>query len=253
VLADVEEPALEQAVSRLRQTGSDVIGVPTDVSKNESVEALAHQTLSAFGGVHVLCNNAGVGGGFNMIWESSLKDWEWTLGVNLWGVIHGVRTFVPIMLDQGDDGHIVNTASVAGLVPGTRVYSVTKHAVVALSEALHHNLQRVNSRLRVSVLCPGLINTRIMYAFRNRPAELFNAPGQPASSREAQRADRVADLAMTSGMPPEDVGALVLEAIRNEQFWILTHDTFDDTIRTRVEDILERRTPTPYRSQIDEA
>jgi len=253
VLADIEEPVLEQAVRSLRDGGFDVIGVPTDVSKAEAVEALAHHTLETFGGVHVLCNNAGVGGGFSPVWEATLKDWQWALGVNLWGVIHAVHTFVPIMLERGQEGHIVNTASVAGLVPGSRVYGVTKHAVVALSEALHHNLRRVESQLRVSVLCPGLINTRIMYAFRNRPVDLYNAPGQAASQREAQRADRVADLALSTGMPPEQVGSLVLEAIRSEQFWILTHDTFDDTIRTRVEDILERRTPTPYRSQLDDA
>ena len=253
VLADIEEPVLEQAVARLQQDGAQVLGVPTDVANAESVEQLAARTLETFGGIHVLCNNAGVGGGFTNIWEASLKDWQWALGVNLWGVVHGVHTFVPLMLERGEEGHVINTASVAGLTPGTRVYSVTKHAVVALSEALHHNLQRVDSRLRVSVLCPGLINTRIMYAFRNRPAELYNAAGLAASQREAQHANRVADLALSNGMPPEQVGSIVLEAIRNEQFWILTHDTFDDAIRTRVEDILERRTPTPYRSQLDDA
>jgi NAD(P)-dependent dehydrogenase (short-subunit alcohol dehydrogenase family) len=253
VIADIEEPVLEQAVARLQQDGAQVLGVPTDVSNAESVELLAARTLETFGGVHVLCNNAGVGGGFANIWEASLKDWQWILGVNLWGVVHGVHTFVPIMLERGDEGHIVNTASVAGLTPGTRVYSVTKHAVVALSEALHHNLQRADSRLRVSVLCPGLTSTRIMYAFRNRPAELYNAAGVAVSQGEAQRADRVADLALSTGMPPEQVGSIVLEAIRNEQFWILTHDTFQDAIRTRVEDILERRTPTPYRSQLADA
>lgn len=252
VLADVEEPVLEQAVARLRNVGVDAIGVPTDVSSSESVEALAEKTMATFGAVHVLCNNAGVGGGFVPLWEATLKDWQWILGVNLWGVIHGVHTFVPLMLERGEEGHIVNTASVAGLVPATRVYSVTKHAVVALSEGLHHNLQRANSRLGVSVLCPGLINTRIMYAFRNRPTELFNTPGMAATTRETQRADRVADLALSTGMPPEDVGALVLESIRNERFWILTHDAFDDAIRTRIEDILERRTPTAYRSQLDD-
>ncbi len=141
VLADVEEPALEAAVTRLRERDFDVVGVLTDVSDADSVQALADKTLAHFGKVHVVCNNAGVGGGFGKIWEASLKDWQWALNVNLWGVIHGVRTFVPIMLEQGEDGHVVNTASIAGLVPGTRVYSVTKHAVVALSEALYHNLR----------------------------------------------------------------------------------------------------------------
>ena len=125
-----------------------------------SVQNLADKTLSVYGQVNVVCNNAGIGGGFGKIWESSLKDWQWALNVNLWGVIHGVRTFVPIMLEQSQDGHVVNTASVAGLTPGTRVYSVTKHAVVALSEALYHNLRQVDARIGASVLCPGLIDTQ---------------------------------------------------------------------------------------------
>ena len=140
VLADVEAPALEAACDGLRQRGFDVLGVPTDVSQADSVEQLAQQTLAHYGSVHVLCNNAGVGGGFSKVWEASLQDWEWVLGVNLWGVIHGIRTFVPIMLAQGTEGHVVNTASIAGLVPGTRAYSVTKHGVVALSEALYYEL-----------------------------------------------------------------------------------------------------------------
>jgi NAD(P)-dependent dehydrogenase (short-subunit alcohol dehydrogenase family) len=248
VLADVEEPALDRAVAALRARGFEALGVPTDVSQAESVEALARTTLATYGAVHVLCNNAGVGGGFGRIWEASLKDWQWALGVNLWGVVHGVHTFVPIMLERGEEGHIVNTASGAGLVPGNRVYSVTKHAVVALSEALYHNLARLDSRLRASVLCPGLINTRIMYGYRNRPPALYDAPGRAVGPAEARRADRIADRAQTEGMAPEQVGGIVLDAIREERFWILTHDTFDDAIRTRTEDILARRNPAPYRS-----
>jgi NAD(P)-dependent dehydrogenase (short-subunit alcohol dehydrogenase family) len=244
VMADIEQPALETAVQRLTDAGHEVLGVPTDVSKLESVQALADQTLERFGAVHILCNNAGVGAGFGKVWEASLNDWQWALGVNLYGVIHGVHTFLPLMLERGDEGHVVNTASIAGLVPGNRVYSVTKHAVVALSEAVYHNLAQMQSRVHVSVLCPGLINTRIMYAFRNRP-------GVPVASFEMQRADRISDMAMSRGLPPESVAERVREAIVTEQFWILTHDHFDDTIRTRSEDILNRRNPEPYRSELD--
>jgi NAD(P)-dependent dehydrogenase (short-subunit alcohol dehydrogenase family) len=250
VLADVEQSALEAAVGRLEHDGYTVMGVPTDVSRAESVQDLADQTLRTFGAVHVVCNNAGVGGGFGKIWEASLQDWQWALDVNLWGVIHGVRTFVPILLEHGEPGHVVNTASVAGLVPGTRVYSVTKHAVVALSEALYHGLRSIDARIGVSVLCPGLIDTRIMFAYRNRPLERRNAPAELASEREIERAERIHNLAEESGMEPAEVAARVLDGIRAEQFYILTHDQFDEAIRTRMEDILQRRKPAPYRSEL---
>jgi NAD(P)-dependent dehydrogenase (short-subunit alcohol dehydrogenase family) len=250
VLADIEAPALVRAVTELRDQGFDVVGVVTDVSSAESVEALASQTLGAFGKVHVVCNNAGIGGGFEKIWEASLKDWQWAMNVNLWGVVHGVRTFVPIMLEQAEEGHVVNTASVAGLVPGSRIYSVTKHAVVALSEALYHGLRKIDARVGASVLCPGLIDTQIMFAFRNRPPDLHNAPGELASPREVARAERIGNLAQEIGLAPATVAGIVVEAIRNDQFYILTHDRFDAPIRTRMEDILERRTPTPYQSEL---
>jgi NAD(P)-dependent dehydrogenase (short-subunit alcohol dehydrogenase family) len=251
VLADVEEPALQAAVASLQDRGlSDVIGVPTDVSNAAAVEALAQATLAAFGKVHVVCNNAGVGGGFGKIWEASLKDWQWALNVNLWGVIHGVHTFVPLLLEHGEPGHVVNTASIAGLVPGARVYSVTKHAVVALSEALYHNLRQISAPVGASVLCPGLIDTRIMFGYRNRPADLRNAPAQVASQREVDRAERIANLSAESGMPPAAVAEKVVDAIREEHFYVLTHDHFDATIRDRMEDILQRRKPTPYQSEL---
>jgi NAD(P)-dependent dehydrogenase (short-subunit alcohol dehydrogenase family) len=252
VLADVEEPALDAAVRRLQQAsaGFSVVGVPTDVSKAEAVQHLADETLKAFGAVHVVCNNAGVGGGFGKIWEASLKDWQWALDVNLWGVIHGVRTFVPLLLERGEPGHVVNTASVAGLVPGTRVYSVTKHAVVALSEALYHGLRSIDAPVGVSVLCPGLIDTRIMFAYRNRPPDLRNAPEERASEHELARAERIHNLAEEAGMPPDEVAARVIDGIRAEQFYVLTHDHFDEAIRARMEDILQRRKPAVYRSEL---
>jgi NAD(P)-dependent dehydrogenase (short-subunit alcohol dehydrogenase family) len=244
VLADIEEPALEASVRRLRQQEHDVLGVKTDVSSASSVESLAAKTLETYGKVHILCNNAGVGGGFGIgIWEATLKDWQWTLGVNLWGVIHGVRTFVPIMLEQDEPAHVVNTASSAGLVPGSRVYGVSKHAVVALSESLYDGLRTQDSKVHCSVLCPGVINTQIMYGARNRPEELQDE--QPPSQMERDARDRIKRLAETSGMAPEQAAEIVLEAIRKDQFWILTHDDFDEIIRGRMEDILARHNPTP--------
>ena len=163
VLADVEVEALTQTEADMKTAGATVLAVLTDVAQAADVEALAHKTLDAFGAVHLLCNNAGVGAGTS-IWESPIADWEWVMGVNLWGVIHGVRVFVPIMLAQDTACHIVNTASMAGLVSGSGlgVYRVTKHGVVTLSETLYHELVQRGAKVKVSVLCPGYVNTRIM-------------------------------------------------------------------------------------------
>src|SRR5207253_1302564 len=156
---------------------AQVLAVHTDVSKILDVEALAQKTMATYGAVHLLFNNAGVGAG-TIIWESTLADWEWTLGVNLWGVIHGIRTFVPLMLEQQTEGHIVNTASMAGLTsgPGLGIYKVTKHGVVTLSETLYHELALRGSHIKVSVLCPGFVSTQIMDSARNRPVQLQNEP-----------------------------------------------------------------------------
>jgi len=251
VLADVEEPALAAAVEKLQAQDLVVVGVPTDVTQAESVEALARRTLERFGAVHVVCNNAGVGGGFGKIWEASLKDWQWQLGVNLWGVIHGVRTFVPILLDQGDEGHVVNTASMAGLVPGSRVYSVTKHAVVALTEALYHGLAETTDRVHASVLCPGLIQTRIMFGYRNRPPALQDVPGQIVSPDEAARAERIAAQAAAEGMPPAELAGIVVQAIRDEQLYILTHHDRDAEIQARIDAVIGGHNPPPYHSPLD--
>ena len=163
VLADVEAEALRATEHELKAQGAEALGVVTDVSKADQVENLAQRAVDAFGGVHIVCNNAGVGAG-GLTWSHPLKDWEWVMGVNLWGVIHGVRTFVPIMLEQGTDGHIVNTASMAGLVSGPfmSIYDVTKHGVVTLSESLHYELMMQAAPVKVSVLCPGFVLTNIL-------------------------------------------------------------------------------------------
>ncbi len=244
VLADVEESALAATRDAFATRGFDVLAVPTDVSKPDAVEALARATLAKHGAVHVVCNNAGVAVA-GPAWEMSLADWQWLMGVNLWGVIHGVRTFVPIMLRQGGEGHVVNTASMAGLASGPMmsVYNVTKHGVVTLSETLQHDLTTVGSKLKVSVLCPAWVNTRINDSHRNRPAAL-GGPETHTLPPGAEAMQQTISQLLATGLSPERVAELVLDAVRNEKFYILPHPDWKVLVRTRMEDILEERTPT---------
>jgi NAD(P)-dependent dehydrogenase (short-subunit alcohol dehydrogenase family) len=218
--------------------------VRIDVSQAAEVEALARRALDAFGGVHLLVNNAGVGAG-GAIWESSREDWEWVIGVNLWGVIHGVRSFVPLMLAQDTDCHIVNTASVAGLLPYTpgAPYHVAKHAVVALSEQLHRSLAERKAKLKASVLCPGWVSTKIMESARNRPAELRSKSAEAPPTPERLVQMKAARDAVAAGMPPHEVVAHVFHAIREERFYILTHPEFNELIQRRAADIVQQRNP----------
>ncbi len=244
VLADVEEEALKQTQRELKANGAAVVARQTDVSRGEDVEALAKFAIDTFGAVHVLCNNAGVGVG-GVTWQNTAKDWEWVLGVNLWGVIHGVRAFVPIMLAQGDECHIVNTASGAGLHtrPWLAMYCASKHAVVALSESLHFELTLTGSNVRVSVLCPAVVNTRIGESGRNRPADLLNKAddGNPAQMQAMEQAFRAL---LATGLPPAAVAEAVVDAIRNERFYIITHEETRARVRARMEDMVEGRNPT---------
>ena len=244
VLADVEEDALRQAEVEMREKGFDVLGVRTDVSQAGDVEKLAQQTLDAFGAVHILCNNAGVAGFSGTVWESTLRDWEWVMGVNLWGVIHGVRTFLPIMLDQGSEGHIVNTASLAGLMGGGGIYGVTKQGVVALSESMYSELALSGAKVKVSVLCPGWVNTRILDAGRNRPEELRNAVERPVDPERAAIEGTIRNL-LEAGLSPAAIAGQVLDAIRDERLYILTHPEMSGIVRTRFDDILAQQNPAP--------
>jgi NAD(P)-dependent dehydrogenase (short-subunit alcohol dehydrogenase family) len=242
VLADIEQRALDAAAGEMSAAGATVLAVRTDVSKPEQVDALAHQAIERFGAVHILCNNAGVGGG-GLAWEQSLEDWQWVLGVNLWGVINGVRAFVPHMLKGGDEGHIVNTASMAGLLAGPFMgaYNVTKFGVVALSETLHHELAMASGgKIKVSVLCPGFVDTRIHESARNRPSGPYAQPalGTPeAAGRDAMRQ------LLASGQSPAEVAQKVFDAIVNERFYILTHPEFHDAIRARANTIVNGESP----------
>ena len=193
VLADVQADALAAVVDELRERGVEVIGERVDVSKGDQVERLAQRTKEAFGKVHLLFNNAGVAAG-GLVWESTEKDWQWTLGVNLWGVIHGVRCFVPMMLEQGDECHVVNTASVAGLLSTQLmgVYNVSKHGVVTLTETLYHDLRLANANIGVTLLCPAFVPTGIHASERNRPPELASdsepTPSMVASQKATEKA-----------------------------------------------------------------
>ncbi len=244
VLADVEVPALEKVAAGFEADGTEVLAVPTDVSNEEAMDALGARTLERFGAVHVVCNNAGVGGGGTM-WELTRKDWEWVIGPNLWGVIHGVRVFAKHLVEQ-DEGHIVNTASMAGLisVPGIGPYNVTKHAVVTLSETLYGELQAAESKVGVSVLCPGFVNTRIFESDRNRPEDLQNETEPEMTDEDVARREMAAQF-MKTAMPTSQVADLVFDAIEQQKLYILTHPGAQESVQRRMSAIIEGRNPEP--------
>ena len=245
VIADVERTSLAAVERELRAAGATVVAVRTDVSKAGQIKRLAERTIKAYGAVHVLFNNAGVGVG-TTAWEGSGNDWEWVLGVNLWGTVHGVRTFVPIMLEQGGECHIVNTASFLGLVtmPWLGIYSAAKSAVVAYTEALYYELLHHQPNIKVSLLCPGFTNTRLVEGHRNRPSRLQNrhAVRPPDQTEEAFKA--LWEQAVLQGAPPEAVAEQTFGAIRDGRFYVLTHTDLDDLIEKRHQDIRLRRNPT---------
>jgi NAD(P)-dependent dehydrogenase (short-subunit alcohol dehydrogenase family) len=238
-LADIEEPALKEAAASFEGNGTEVLPVVTDVADGASVEHLRDQVLDRFGAVHLVHNNAGVAVG-GPVWDVSEPDWRWVLGVNLWGVIHGIRVFVPLLVEQGE-GHVVNTASLAGLTSPAMLgpYNVTKHGVVTLSETLHRDLQLVDSPVGVSVLCPGFVNTRIGYSDRNRPDW---AP--PAMRPEDSQFRETVETLVSGGMDPAEVGRQVIDAVRTGRFYILTHHDTPAMVEVRMRDILEGRSPS---------
>lgn len=241
VVADVERGPLADAEALLRARGTETLAVPTDVSKSEQVEALAQKACDSFGAVHVVCNNAGVAVS-GASWQVPLSDWEWCLGVNLWGVIHGIRAFVPRMIAQGS-GHVVNTASIAGVlaVPFVAPYCATKHAVVAISESLHHELALTTAgKVRVSVVCPSWVKTKIADSKRNGPAPTAGA--RVPSALEQITGTRIR-AAVAGGMTPEQVAQRVLSAITADRFWVLTHPERNEAILRRARGAVEGHDP----------
>jgi NAD(P)-dependent dehydrogenase (short-subunit alcohol dehydrogenase family) len=222
-----------------------------DVRKAEQVQALAAATMEKFGAVHLVFNNAGVGSG-GLVWENSIADWEWVLGVNLWGVIHGVQAFTPLMLEcakkeEGYEGHIVNTASMAGLLnaPNMGIYNVSKHAVVSLSESLYHDLQLIKAPIGASVLCPYFVPTGISQSHRNRPDDVKEDAGATLSQVAAQA---VSEKAVSSGkVTAAQVAERTFDAIRSGGFYIYSHPQALGNVQTRMEDIMLSRNPSdPY-------
>jgi len=242
VLADVDEAALARTARELKSRGVAVVACRTNVSSGAEVERLARTGLDAFGAVHIVCNNAGVAP-LGVVWEATEADWRWALGVNLWGVIHGVRVFAPLLLAQDDEGHIVNTASVAGLIspPGMGVYNVTKHAVVTLTETLHHDLAAASSKVKCSVVCPAYFPSGIAESERNRPAALGSdrAKTDEDLAREANLRKAVQSGKLTAA----DIADAVFDAVRDERFYVLTHPRILPAVEARMRDILEGRNP----------
>ena len=251
VLADVQQDALKQTEASAMALGADVLSQVCDVRHGDQVESLAQRAVQRFGSIHLVFNNAGVGAG-GLIWESTQHDWEWVLGVNLWGVVHGVRVFTPIMLasekaDPTFQGHIVNTASMAGLLtpPAMGVYNVSKHAVVALTETLYHDLSLIESGLGVSVLCPYFVPTGISQSENVRPSD--TKPAEPAT-RSQQLSQAMLEKAVTAGkVSAAEVAQMTFDAIRARQFYIYSHPQALGNVDRRMQDILHARNPSdPY-------
>jgi len=245
VLADINKKGLVEVESELKSTGAQALAVPTDVSKASDIEKLAEKTLKQFGEVHLLVNNAAVYT-TGSIWESTLSDWEWVLGVNLFGVIHGVHVFLPIMHKQDSNAYIVNVSSMTGLTRSTNIgtYTVSKHGIVALSETLYYELAERDSNVKVSVLCPGRVNTPVAEAARRRFTEMQNVPGErKMTSKDRELIERMGR-AFKEGMDPKDVAEKVFDAVREEKFYILTHPEEKVRVKRRIEAILEERNPT---------
>jgi NAD(P)-dependent dehydrogenase (short-subunit alcohol dehydrogenase family) len=243
VLADIEPGSLESCAEELRQAGAEVMAQQTDVSRADEVQSLADQSFARFGAVHLLFNNAGVAAG-GFLWEHTPADWQWVLGVNLMGVVHGVHSFVPRMIAQGDDSHVVNTASVAGLISPQLmgVYNVSKHAVVALSETLHHDLRVARASLGVSVLCPAFVPTGINRSERNRPEALRASTPATESMTAAQRS---LDQAVGSGrLDARAIAELSFSAVRERRFYCLSHPKILGAVELRMQDILQGRNPS---------
>ena len=249
ILADVQEEDLFEVETLLRGEGANAHGIVTDVAVADDVERLAEETLRRFGAVNLVCNNAGVGL-TAPAWSYTSEDWLWVLGVNLFGVINGVRTFVPIMLDGGEEGHIVNTASVAGLTsqPGLAAYNVSKHGVVTLSETLYHDLALKDARIGVSVLCPGSTDTAILRAERNRLNENRSGAVHSKMHSEIRRLNRLMARGLRTGQSSDVVAIAVFDAVAKDKFWIrpepTTEKNWNELIEIRVREILSLENPS---------
>lgn len=245
VMADVEHERLKHAAADVEALGAEVLFVRTDVSRADDLSALRDATLERFGAVHVLCNNAGVFAG-GLCWDAISTDWEWVMGVNVYGILHGIRAFVPYMLEQNEPGHVVNTCSMAGLInmPLSGAYSVSKHAALSLTETLYHELRIKQSPVGVSALCPELIRTRIGHSERNRPAHLKRPEG--SATPEQTLVEQAIKSSTEGGIEPAVMADRVYHGIREDRFYLLAEEgtSWDHACRTRLDDIRLRRNPT---------
>ncbi|MEP6871163.1 MAG: SDR family NAD(P)-dependent oxidoreductase [Anaerolineaceae bacterium] len=249
VLADIESEPLAMAEAALKEKGGEVLAVRANVMTEDDVNRLADAAFSRFGDVHILCNNAGVAASAATLrsrpWESSLADWEWTFGVNFMGVLYGIRAFIPRMLEKGEEGHVVNTASMAGLLTGANPYNISKHSVVCLTEGIYKEFKGMGAKLSASVLCPGLINTAILDSERNRPSEFGPPTDRTALRPEVQEWSSNFEAALKAGYEPEEVARQVFEAVRDDHFYIFpAQPAALESVRLRMEDITLQRNPT---------
>ncbi|HPA89105.1 MAG TPA: SDR family NAD(P)-dependent oxidoreductase [Quisquiliibacterium sp.] len=247
VLADIEAGPLAAAEARLRAAGAEVVSRRTDVMSGAEVDALADAAYAAFGAVHVLCNNAGVAAPAlrTRAWECPSGDWDWIMGVNFGGVLNGVRSFVPRMLSGGDEGHVVNTASIAGLLTGSNPYFVSKHAVTCLTEGLYKDFRAIGAKLSASVLCPGIIRTGILDAERNRPTQFGAGTDVSRLAPDVRAQAATFRAALNAGTDPAEVADAVADAVRADRFYVLPAQApLVDLVRLRMTDIIEQRNPT---------
>ena len=239
VLADIEQDALDAAVNKISDLGVEAIGIQVDVMDKQAVSHLADESIKAFGNIHVLCNNAGVASTVvgDGIWDLDDSDWEWVLGVNFYGTLYGIQSFVPHMIKHKEEGHVLNTISLAGILPGEAIYGVSKHAALALSESLWQGLKKKKSKIGASVLCPGFVATNIIESDRNRPDHLA------AKNKANFVLKKLAATVLKRGKEPNEIAQVTLQAIRDNQFYILPHTNYDDMIKERYSRILARTEP----------
>jgi NAD(P)-dependent dehydrogenase (short-subunit alcohol dehydrogenase family) len=253
VIADIDANSIDIQVSRLKAEGYPVEGKVTDVTNESSVRELAEFAMNKFGNIHILCNNAGIGGGAaddKSLWEASISDWKWVLDINVWGVIHGIRVFTPLMLAHGQEGHIINTASKAGLIFGTSLYSTSKHTVIALTEALYAQLKQVNSKLAVSVLCPGAVNTNLnSNSNRIRPVgSKTDENANPANQDKTLQSQNfmstyqsTVQTRMAAGKEPSEIAEMLMQGLENGDFYIMPSRLEDAVVDERYKNIQNRK------------
>ena len=239
VLADIEQEAVDRAVKKISDHGVEVSGLKIDVMDKDAVSYLAEESIKDFGNIHILCNNAGVASTVrgDGIWDLDASDWEWVLGVNFYGTLYGIESFVPHMIKHKEEGHILNTISLAGILPGEAIYGVSKHAALALSESLWQGLKKAKSKIGASVLCPGFVATNIIESDRNRPDHL------PAKNKANFMLKKLAATVLKRGKEPNEIADVTLDAIRENKFYILPHTNYDEMIKERYNRILARTEP----------